>query len=154
MVDRIDMEYKIEVLSGDARTTSVYSAAVDTLEEGDCVQMTGTGWNVATAENNSGGIVIRGHVDDKSVKAINKPVVLLGEAILRLDATAPGVTANDGVLSDAYIGAGPAIGDEVSMGPDGIQAATAPALATDRELTWGHVIEVGPNSAWIVVDVK
>ena len=137
MVDRIDMEYKIEVLSGDARTTSVYPGAVDTLEEGNCVQITGTGWNVAAAENNTGGIVIRGHVDDKSVKAINKPVVLLGEAVIRVSAD-----AIDTIGSLA-------VGDQVNMTATGIKEVVTAGLE------WGTVLEIDTvNSAWAVIDVK
>lgn len=141
MVDRIDMEYKIEVLSGDAKTTSVYTAAtgVTDLEEGNCVEITATGWDVAGAENNTGGLVIRGQVDDKSVAAINKPVVLLGEAIVRLDKV-----AFDGGTLGAL-----AVGDAVNMTATGVKAV---ATAT---LDWGTVLQIDTvNGDWAVLNIK
>lgn len=88
LVERASMDYKVQVLSTDALTTSVYPAvANEVLEEGDAVVMTATGWEKATAESAIGGIVIRGNVDDKSVAIVEKPIVCLASAILRIDAS-------------------------------------------------------------------
>jgi hypothetical protein len=155
MVNRINMEYKIEVLSPNAKTTSIHPFAPgETLEEGDCVQITSDGWELASENNNTGGIVIRGNVDDQSVAKSGNPIVLLGEAIIRLS----GDKCDDaGDLS---------VGDPVCMSADGIifadtaitsvYAEGPPVVITTTggDPVWGIVLEVGPDASYVVIDVK
>ena len=128
------MDYKVQVLSSDALTTSVYPAvANEVLEEGDTVVMTASGWDKTAAESAIGGIVIRGNVDDKSVAIVQKPIVCLSSAILRIDASKVDTIA------------GLSVGSLVNFG-----AAGKIALVSAEDAA-GYVLEKDGTSSIVVV---
>ena len=116
LVERIGMEYKVDLLNEGARVTSVYPAATgQSLEEGDPVTMTATGWTKTADGAVAHGIVFRGQVDNDSVAVVNKPVVILGNALVRI-----AVSKLQGATT-----VGQAIGDAVELtGATGVAAAT------------------------------
>lgn len=134
LVERASMDYKVQVLSEDALTTSVYpNIANEVLEEGDAVVMTAAGWDKASAESATGGIVIRGNVDDASVNIVQKPIVCLGSAILRIDASKVDTIG------------GLSVGSSVNFGANGKIALVSAADAA------GYVLEKDGTSSIVVV---
>jgi hypothetical protein len=134
LVERSSMDYKVQVLSSDALTTSVYPAvANEVLEEGDTVVMTASGWDKTAAESAIGGIVIRGNVDDKSVAIVQKPIVCLSSAILRIDASKVDTIA------------GLSVGSLVNFGANGKIALVSAEDAA------GYVLEKDGTSSIVVV---
>ncbi len=124
-------------------STYVIASGVD-LEAGDLVELDGSGeliLNTAT-ETNFAGIVVRGNLDDKSVEASGKAIVLWGGYIVRTTK-----------IAAAVMGFAPMTPVNATSGV--FDTATVTIAATDGVL--GYVLETvtgvngNPDSAVIVV---
>lgn len=132
-MSRLDtMDYTADFLRGwpneGAIESSVYRIATGVdLEAGDLVQVSDNGGVTElvlnTTESNAAGIVVRGNLDDKSVAASGKAIVLWGGYVVRTTKVAAGLS----------------VGDAVSAIGGVFDAATATTLPAQL----GTVLEVG-----------
>jgi hypothetical protein len=152
-MSRLDvMDYTADFIRGwpndGALESSTYTIAsgVD-LEAGDLVSLNASGELILNAaESSFAGIVVRGNLDDKSVEAAGKAIVLWGGYIVRTTK-----------IDAAVMGGAPM--DSVNAVAGGVfDLATADAGTLDHaEAVMGHVLELvpgvngNPDSAVIVV---
>lgn len=139
-MSRLDtLDYTADFLRGwpneGAIESSIYPIAsgVD-LEAGDLVEVSDNGGVTElvlnTTESNAAGIVVRGNLDDKSVAASGKAIVLWGGYIVRT----------------TKIGAGLSVGDSVSAIAGVFDTATSGAAPATLPAPLGTVLEVGTDS--------
>lgn len=137
-IKRAEMDYKVQILSENAKVISVYPMSAS-LTEGTAVTMSTAGWAAVTTETRRGGIVVSG-TEDSSIgnptgnpmTGSGKPIVVVGDAIIRLH-------------KDCVTAASLVVNAEVSYVDGKV------AVAANASSAVGYVLEVGPNGDYFVI---